>query len=613
MHGGKMPSSNLTGVNFAAGLAHHHAGRRAEAIVCYRDALAAAPDHPRILGLLGQLQIATGDCNAGLAHLQRAAELLPDHDETSFAHANACTAAGRHEIATGLYRALLARTPAHLGAALNLISLLRHRNETVEMRAVTLGALAHHPEHPHLLLALAVCELRDIAGSGTPQNSVPTAVLALLDRVLAVEPDLAEAHFLRGTTLTILRRPEEAVDAQYCAIALKPDHAAAHLNLGNALADLDRLDEAEEYCRLALAIDPHLVEAHVSLGYIYTRLCRLDLAIQACRRALTLSPAHVHAHWNLGIASLLAGDWKLGWQQYEWRKRPELYAAHFRIPRGEQWTGGNLTGRTLTICAEQGFGDAIQLARYLPVLAARGAKLILSCAAALIPLFIGFPDLSAVFDRKDALPDADLWVDQMSLPGLLGTTPQNVPGAAGYLFADPCRVAHWQKLLPAGPKAGLVWSGNPLHSNDRRRSIPACVMEELLNIPGVSWVSLQVGQPLPSAWAGRIFDAAPHLPHFAETAACIANLDFLIAVDTSVVHLAGAMGREVWTLLPAAPDWRWLAGGADTPWYHSMRLFRQGSDRSWSSVVHDVAHTLRTRLAEAASRAASLTDLNSSG
>ena len=585
---GKMPFLTLIGGNLAAGLEHHRAERTAEAITCYGAALAESPDHPRILGLLGQLQIAAGELDAGLHHLERAAELVPEHDETSFAFANGCVAAGRYDKAADQYRTLLARAPAHLGAALNLISLLRHRNEPAAMRDVALDALAHHPEHPRLLLALAAGALHDRAAA---------TALVLLDRTIEYEPDLAEAHFLRGTALNMEGRSAEALDAQYCAIALKPNHAAAHLNLGNALADLDRTLEAEEYCRLALAIDPGLVEAYASLGYIYTRLGRLDQAILACRRALELSPQHAYAHWNLGIASLLAGDWSEGWRQYEWRKCPELYAAHFHIPRGEEWKGGELAGRTLTICAEQGLGDAIQLARYIPMLAERGAELILSCARPLVPLFVNFPQLSVVLDRTDPLPDADLWVDQMSLPGLFRTLPENIPGAAGYISADPVRVLRWRGLLPDGVKVGLVWGGNPLHSNDRRRSIPPAALEELLDISGVSLISVQAGRPVPLEWEGRIFNAAPHLRDFAETAACIANLDFLIAVDTSVVHLAGAMGREVWTLLPAAPDWRWLACRADTPWYDSMRLFRQSHDRDWSSPVREVVAALRLRLA----------------
>jgi len=589
MDRGKKFSAGLTGADFAAGLAHHRAGRALEAISCYAMSLAASPDHPRILGLLGQAEIAAGEIAAGLRDLERAMELAPGHDETCFAYANGCAQAGRHDDAIKQYRALLARMPAHLGAALNLIALLRSRNEPAAMRDTALHALAHHIEQPRLLLALAVAALQERdAGSALP----------LLDRALHHEPELAEAHFLRGTALNMVGRAAEALDAQCCAIALDPGHAAAHLNLGNVLTDLDRPQEALEYCRQALAIDPDLIEAHVSLGYIFTRLGRLDDAIAACRQALARSPRHVQAHWNLGIASLLAGDWSEGWRQYEWRKRPELYAAHFRIPRGEEWNGGDLAGRCLTVCAEQGLGDAIQLARYLPLLASRGAHLILSCARPLIPLFADLPHLCAVLDRADALPDADLWVDQMSLPGIFGTVPTNIPGAAGYISADPKRVAHWRGLLPQDFKVGLVWCGNPLHSNDRRRSLAPGDLEELLNISGVSLISLQLGPPLPMGWEGRVFNAAAQLLDFAETAACIANLDLLITVDTSAAHLAGAMGKCVWTMLPFAPDWRWLTKRTDTPWYDSMRLFRQSVDGDWKSVVHEIAGRLRSLLAQ---------------
>ncbi len=583
MDGGKMPMA-LAGASAARGLAHQRAGRVSDAIACYQECLSMEPDHPRILGLLGQSQMMAGAIEAGLAHLARAVALMPAHDETCFAYANGCARAGEMDQAIAQYRALLARSPSHLGAALNLLSLLRYRHEDTAAREVAQAGLALHPGQPRLLLTLAACAL---------QERDADAALGLLDQVLNSEPDLAEAHFLRGTALNMMRRSVEAVDAQYCALALQPDHAAAHLNLGNALADLDRAAEGAEYCRQALAIDPSLVEAYVSLGYIYTRLGRLEDAQHACRQALALAPSHVQAHWNLGIAALLAGDWELGWRQYEWRKRPELYAEHFRIPRGEEWRGGDLHGRTLTVCAEQGLGDAIQLARYLPLLAARGAELILSCARPLMSLFTDFPGIKAVLDRAEPLPDADLWVDQMSLPGLLGTRVDQVSGAGGYITADPASVEHWRLKLPPGAKVGLVWGGNPLHSNDRRRSLPPETMEILLNISGISFISLQVGRPLPASFTGRVFDAGAELDDFAETAACIANLDLVIAADTSSAHLAGAMGRPVWVLLPFAPDWRWLLGRADTPWYNSMRLFRQTREGDWNDPINDVAACLR--------------------
>ena len=509
-------------------------------------------------------------------------------EETLFSRANEYLRCGSVGQARDIYEAVMARRPDHLRCTRHLLSVLRHQNEWSAARALALGALARHPGDIEFRLALAACAL----GERHAAEALPIAEAILADR-----PDMAEAYFLLGTALNMLGQPEAAVDAQLSAIALEPDHAAAHLNLANALADLDRTGEALECCLGAIAINPMLIEAHVSLGYIYTRLCRPDLAIAACRQALALSPGHVQAHWNLGIAALLAGDWILGWKQYEWRKRPELYAAHFRIPRGEEWRGGDLAGRTLTVCSEQGLGDAIQLARYLPLLVRRGAGIILSCAAPLMPLFHSHPDLMAVIDRAAPLQQADLWVDQMSLPGIFGTTPFNVPAADGYLNADAVRTDRWRAMLPAGPKVGLVWGGNPLHSNDRRRSLPHGAIEKLLGLKGIRLISLQVGRPMPPSSSAIVHDAAPLLSDFAETAACIANLDLVIAVDTSTAHLAGALGRDVWLMLPFAPDWRWLLNTRETPWYSSMKLFRQRHENDWDHVIESVSAALRDRFA----------------
>ena len=580
---------DLTAPAAVLGLAHHRAGRMEEAAACYDACLADEPDHPRLLGLLGQAQIACGKFADGLRHLGRAHALMPDHDETLLAFANATARGGDYPAALGLYRALLSRSPQSLAGAQNMIAVLRALGDFTAMAQAAKAALFYHPGQAQLRLALALADLRGREVEGA---------LARLDDVLREYPDLAEAHFLRGTALNMMGRSEEAVDAFYCTLALAPDHAPAHLNMGNACADLERPDLAVEYARKALAIDPGLVEAYASLGYFYTRLCRLDEAMAACRTALLIAPDHVQAHWNLGIAALLAGDWELGWRQYEWRKRPELYAEHFRIPEGEEWRGGPLAGRTLTICAEQGLGDAIHLARYFPLLRARGARLILSCAQPLLRLLASHPDLCAVQDRAQPLPAADLWVDQMSLPGLLATRVDGVPGASAYLCADPVLVDRWRARLPGGRKIGLVWAGNALHSNDRRRSMPSAMLEPLLEAGDAQFVSLQLGREFPARWQGRVFDAAPWLDDFAETAACVSCLDLVIAVDTSTAHLCGALGRDVWVMLPFSPDWRWLLGRSDTPWYRSMRLFRQKHAGDWGGVIEDVTRALKGLLGD---------------
>jgi len=412
-------------------------------------------------------------------------------------------------------------------------------------------------------------------------------VLAQADIALEATPDNAELQFARGTALNGLGRPHEARDALTRATTLDPSHAAARLNLGNACVDQDDLAAAEVQYRAALACDPHLAEAQASLGYLLTAQGRLPEAIAACETAIHLRPEFAQAHWNLAVASLLAGDLPRGFREYEWRKRHDRFRRDFVDLPGPVWDGGDPAGRRILVHAEQGFGDTIQFARYLPLIAARGGMPILACEGPLLRLLAGLPGVTVVAkDRK--LPDYDCWIDQMSLPHAFGTALDTIPSAGGYLTPEPGLVSLWQEKLPPGRKIGLVWAGNSLHSNDRRRSIPPAALRPLLSLPGIAWINLQIGPA-----ADNPVMPALRLTDFADTAAVIANLDFVVTVDTSVAHLAGAIARPAWIMLPYAPDWRWLLHRINSPWYATLRLFRQAAPGDWVSVVEDIARALR--------------------
>ena len=340
----------------------------------------------------------------------------------------------------------------------------------------------------------------------------------------------------------------------------------------------------------AIRLAPDLAEAHASLGFVLTVQGRLDEAIAASEAAVAVRPDFAQAHWNLAVAALLAGDFALGFREYEWRKRHDRFRRDFVDLPGPQWDGTDPVGLTILVHAEQGLGDTIQFARYLPLIAARGGHAVLACERPLIPLLAGN---SVTVVAKDAPPPPyDCWIDQMSLPRVFATRLDTIPAPHGYLRADPIRTAAWRASLPAGPNVGLAWAGNPAHSNDRRRSIPAATMQRILAVPGVNFVNLQVGSR-----AGDIglVDMSPLLSDYAETAALIAALDLLITVDTSVAHVAGALGKPAWVMLPYAPDWRWLLGRNDTPWYASLRLFRQPRPGDWDAVIMAVANALAAR------------------
>ncbi len=412
--------------------------------------------------------------------------------------------------------------------------------------------------------------------------------LAAADAALELVPSAAPAHFVRGTALHALGRAADAVAALRAAIALAPEDAGAWLNLGNALASLDRLEAAEAALRRACALAPDAA-AHASLGTVLVQRLRLPEAIDAYRAALRLNPDFGPARWDLGFAELLAGDFAAGWADMRARKPEENAALAARGVRGAEWDGMAPAGRTLLVCSAQGLGDAIQFARYLPLLAGRGARVLLACDARLAPLLRRMAGVAAVVAPGEPLPPHDAWVALSSLPRLFATDAGSVPAAAAYLAADPAAVAAWRALLPAGrPGVGLVWAGNPAHANDPRRSMPQAALAPLLAVSGIAWVSLQQGGAAPPG----VVDWAPRLTDFSASAAAVAALDLVITVDTATAHLAGALGRPAWVALPWAPDWRWQLGRVDSPWYASLRLFRQPRPGDWNGVAEALATAL---------------------
>jgi tetratricopeptide (TPR) repeat protein len=449
------------------------------------------------------------------------------------------------------------------------------------------------------LLDAAIGTMRDVltldpSHAGARRNLVRAliaagdyeAVIAETALVPLRASDTAELHFLRGTAFNALSRPLEAREALTRAVTLNPGLAPAWLNLGNAMMDLDELTEAESHCRQALDLDPTLIEAHVSLGFILTAQGRVEEAIGALEEAIRIEPGNVQAHWNLASAALLAGDLPRGFAEYEWRKRHDLFRRDFINLPGPIWNSTEPNGQTILVHAEQGLGDTVQFARYLTLIARRGGKPILACEPALIPLLSTVGE-GQVISKFEALPSYDAWIDQMSLPHVFGTVLDTIPSPSGYVRADATRVVAFRAGLPTARRVGLAWSGNTRHRNDRRRTPPVDVFTPLLAVPDCHFVSLVPDQVLPGT-------APPPLPltDFAETAALIAALDLVITVDTSVAHVAGALGCPAWLLLPYAPDWRWLLDRNDTPWYDSLHLFRQPSPGDWRSVIGAVATAL---------------------
>ncbi len=423
--------------------------------------------------------------------------------------------------------------------------------------------------------------------------------IASYGRAIALKPDFAEAHNNLGIALNMVERHEQAIASCQRALAINANLAEAHYNIGNALYALDRHEEAIVSFRRALQIKPDDLEVHNNLGLALNDLNRQAEAIALYDRALALKPDFADAHWNRGLALLTLGDFKNGLEEYEWRWRTNVTAPMQDFPR-PLWLGQtDPRGKTVLLHADQGFGDTIQYARYAPMLAAKGARVLLQVLAPAKDLLRGLEGVERVMARGEPLSDFDCHCPLSSLPRAFGTRLENIPARIPYLRAPADRVAKWQPLLAGstGLSVGLTWSGNRSTRRHRLRSISLARLLPLLSVPGIRFVSLQKGMPEEDA---RTLEGRPDITHvgdmlndFADTAAAVSLLDLVISIDTSVVHLAGAMGKPVWVMMLLTQDWRWLLDREDSPWYPSARLFRQTRVGDWDGVLERV----RTELA----------------
>jgi Tfp pilus assembly protein PilF len=425
----------------------------------------------------------------------------------------------------------------------------------------------------------------------------------LLRQVLAINPRHADSLHLLGVIAYQTGRHDLAVDRISKAIAINPREASSHSSLGNLLLQQGRLDEAVACYRRAIDLKPNFSEALNNLGNAFKAQKKLDDAVTSYRRALDLRPDDPDAHYNLAMALLARGDLAAGWEEHEWRwKTPQLIRTCRRFTQ-PQWRGEAAEGRTLLIHAEQGLGDTLQFCRYAPLAAARGMRVILEVPKPLVRLLRDLPGVDLVMEQGEALPQFDLHCPMLSLPLALGTTITTVPSDVPYLHADTKQIAASLTRLAAlanrSPRIGLVWSGNPRKqllaaaAIGRRRSISPDRLAPLFELPGVQFFSLQKDGPeAPKHFP--LTDFMGEIEDFAETAALIANLDLIVSIDTSVAHLAAAMGKPVWLLTCFDPCWRWLVGRRDSPWYPTLRLYRQPQPGDWDSVLAEVARDLRS-------------------
>jgi tetratricopeptide (TPR) repeat protein len=505
------------------------------------------------------------------------------------ARATALAQEGRRQQAIALFRDVLSLCPDHAGAHYNLGVALAEEKRHAEALASLREALRCQPA-----CAEAHCALGNVLGELERHEEAAAA----FREAIRHNPVYVDALHNLGVALTRLQRSAEAAVLIRQAIRLRPDFAAAYNSLGLTHSERGEFAAAEACYEQALRLNPRSIDAHTNLGSAFKEQGRLEEAVVCYDLALALDPDDVTTHWNRSLAWLQMGDFLQGWPEYEWRsKRKGTSPPPSPHP---PWDGSPLRGRTILLYAEQGLGDMLQFIRYAPMVKDQGGVVIVAAPLPVVGLLATCQGVDQTVTENQALPLFDVNAPFVSLPRLLKTTLATIPANVPYLTADPAKVESWRERLAGftGFKVGIAWQGNPRHKWDNYRSFPLALMKPLAQVDGVTLVSLQKGSAAEQIDQVkdrfRVVNLGAELADFTDTAALMKCLDLVICCDTSVAHLAGALGMPVWVALSTIVDWRWLRDRVDSPWYPTMRLFQQKRLRKWKPVFRRMAKELAT-------------------
>ncbi len=570
--------------HFNLGLVHKEQGQFAEAAGCFRAELALNPNHADSLNNLGIVLVGQGQVVEAIAAYLQALRINPNYADV---HNNLGVARILHrQTDEGIkcFRDALRLDPKNVNAHVNLGNAFKEQGHLADAISSYRAALQINPglAGAHNNLGLALLSQRQ-----------PAEAADCFREALRINPKYANAHNNLGNALKDLGQLPQAVECYRRALEIKPDNANALNNLGNALVEQGELADATESYLLALRCNPNHADVHNNLGIALEAQGQLAEAIECFDKTLSLNPSHRMGLWNRACLRLLQGDFRNGWAGYEHRwLQPDMVPRNFGQPR---WDGGPLNGQTILVHAEQGLGDTIQFLRYLPLVKQRGGTIVLECQAVLCKLLAGYPGVREVVAAGDSLPPFDVHIPLLSLPGVFGTTLDNMPADVPYLAAKPERIEHWRGQLEGIPggkvKVGIVWQGSMNLKGDRR-SAALPHFAALARHPDVQLVSLQVppgsdqltSAPFPVIDLGTGFDPGS----LDDLAAAIMSTDLVVTVDTAAAHLAGALGVPVWVALALSADWRWLLERSDNPWYPTMRLFRQQRLGDWAGVFERI-------------------------
>jgi tetratricopeptide (TPR) repeat protein len=554
------------------------------------------PEHAAALHLMGVLAYRRNDLASALKALSRAVAEKPFEAAYRSDLGLAMMSCQEHSQALKCFieavRLQPGLTSAHNNGGLSLLSLKRPEEALHWFKRAL--SLDPYFAQAHLNLGLAYRDQKNIA-----------AARKSFESALAINPDYAKAHFLLGDLSQSEQDISRAVDHFQHAIRLKPDYLAAYNRLAVCLAEGHRFDESIFWMSLAIEKFPHSAETFCNYGNMLRQARAFPKAADMYRRAIELKPDWAEAHFNLGLMLLLMGNLEQGWPEFEWRLRQFSPGSGYPNRHGlPLWQDQPLTGKTILVYDEQGFGDVFLFMRYLPQLKKAGARVVLETRPELISIFKKWPHIDGLVARHpDMRPDivCDYCLPLASLPGRLGTVLTTIPSDVPYLQADPVLVARWAKRMAKGTfKLGVVWSGSNI---DTARNLDLALLAPIAQLAGVVIYGLQkytttmVSVSTPDClWIDNL---GPELNDFADTAAAIANCDLILTIDTSVAHLAGAMAHRAWVLLPYVPDWRWFLEREDTPWYPTLRLFRQEQPGNWTLPLSQVLVELKRLVADA--------------
>jgi tetratricopeptide (TPR) repeat protein/GT2 family glycosyltransferase len=585
---------------YSLGIIAHQNGNNDVAVELISKAIANNPQIPQYYNTLGLILETLGKYEEAVAAYQQAVSSKPDYAEAYHNMAIALQSQKQYVIAVEKCKQAISIKPDYAEAYNTM-------GYALEQQQQFTGAITNYKQAIQLKPDFA--EAYNHIGVILNAQERPNEAIEYYKQALQFDPNYAEVYNNMGIALKAKKQFTEAISCFEEAIRLEPDFAEAYYNMANSLRDETRCIEAIENYRHAVRLKPDFAEAYNHLGVVlnaqggFAESIENHEAIENYRRALKLNPDFAEAHWNLSLVLLRTGKLSEGWKEYEWRRNSKLkiitYPHSFERPR---WDGSCFKDKRLLVHYEQGLGDTIHFVRYLPVVKARGGTVILEVRKPLYRLLQGFPGIDelveASFDKK---PDVkfDYHISLMDLPKIFGTTLETIPAEVPYINCCPTKAEYWKnKLTGADLKVGIVWAGSPSHGNDQNRSCTLKYFKPLTKIDGVQLYGLQKGQAIEQveklADEMTLTNLGIEFEDFTDTAAVIENLDLVISVDTSVLHLAGAMGKPVWALLPFAPEWRWMLNRQDSPWYPTMKLFRQKKWGQWESVFKDVVEELRT-------------------